>query len=175
LRSYPSFLSRRTRAVRDTRTRAQREWRKFPIFACETRSSRPRGKLHELGRLRPSSVVRFGVTFFVRMDFTNVLTVYSLGRSPSFAREREQDYCSSFATRQRTNQESAAKGLIPFANPQAFVLSLSFGGYQKAFCHLQWSRRQIQRFASWYKQARGSCFTPCRATKRKTRGHTNIF
>jgi hypothetical protein len=60
---------------------------------------------------------------------------------------------------------------MPFGFPQSLALLLSFGGYQKAFWYLQISRRQIQRFASYCKQAIISHFTPRRAStwiKRKT-------
>jgi hypothetical protein len=54
---------------------------------------------------------------------------------------------------QRIGEEKAPKGLVPFGNPQAVALSLSFGGYQKASCLVKVLRRQIQRFAFCCKQA----------------------
>jgi hypothetical protein len=45
-------------------------------------------------------------------------------------------------------------------------LSLSFGGYQKAFWHLQNLRRQSQSSASYCEQAIFFHFTPRRASKR---------
>ena len=60
--------------------------------------------------------------------------------------------CSFFLIRERTNQESGLKGLMPLRNPQNLFLSLSFGGYQKACWHLQLLRNKIQRFCCCYKQ-----------------------
>ena len=62
-------------------------------------------------------------------------------------------------------KEREPKGLEPFGNPQNLFLSLSFGGYQKALSHLQSLRRQIQRFASYCKQARIFYCVFCRAIR----------
>ena len=78
------------------------------------------------------------------------------------------DSCLFFALSQRIGEEKTLKGLMPLRNPQDFVLSLSFGGYQKAFCLAKPLRRQIQRFASCCKQAIIFC-TPFAALQRVRR------
>ena len=57
------------------------------------------------------------------------------------------------------------RGLEPLRNPQEVCLGRSFGGYQKVLSHLQRSRRQIQRFASYCKQAKIFCCVFCRAIR----------
>jgi len=64
---------------------------------------------------------------------------------------------------------------MPLGTPQNLFLLLSFGGYQKAFWHLQSLRRRSQSSASYCEQAIFFHFTPRRASKRTKRKISAFF
>ena len=59
-------------------------------------------------------------------------------------RSRFAFYVLSLLLNKESTKENQLKGLMPLRNPQDFSLSLSFGGYQKAFWHLQILRQRIK-------------------------------